>query len=120
LRFENEFQMSERLLHTDAAHFKLLPGGATSKFAARLHKKMGQAHSRIALRHEQQSDLMAEAHELSPEEFIEMQNQAAEKWITEYTASLHSGAGFSQKFAFDCAAEPRETSISAILAKYGQ
>jgi hypothetical protein len=49
-----------------------------------------------------------------------MQNQAAEKWITAYTASLHSGAGFSQKFAFDCAAEPRENSISSILAKYGQ
>jgi hypothetical protein len=112
--------MGERLLHTHAAHFKLIPGGSTTKFAARLHKKMGQTHSRIAMQHEQESDLMAEAHDLTPEEFIEMQNQAAEKWITAYTASLHSGAGFSQKFAFDCAAEPRENSISSILAKYGQ
>jgi hypothetical protein len=113
--------MNQRFLHTHAPHFELnANNGKSMPFKAHLHKKMGQTHTHIGVEHAQASEVMAEAHNMTPEKFIELQNAASEAWITEYTQHLHSGEGFTQRFAFDCANENREDSVSAILAKYGQ
>jgi hypothetical protein len=120
MKFDQLFLMNQRLVHTHAPHFELNANGTTMAFKARLHKKMGQTHSHIGVEHNQASDVMAEAHAMTPEEFIELQNAASEAWLKEYTQHLHSGEGFTQRFAFNCESADREDSISAILAKYGQ
>lgn len=113
--------MTSRFLHSASPHFTVTTGTGTltKRVHPHLHRKMAESHVNLAAKHEQASDVLSETQEMTPEKFIELQTLESEKWIRSYTKTLHEGKGFKQKFAFDCAAQSREDSISAILAKHG-